>query len=227
MPVFLQIIFKGETDRVVPGEEVLDNMLLDHSVSRWETVAIVLRLVGFMQVLGHAPIQRAKTSKFQTKVKEASRSGCTSVVQPCDDSNLTQVLEEADELEFIGQLFLGQGLEQAEEDQPELGDVQPELCDVEEERLKSQEPESEEEVCAAAEDKVEDVSEGEEAEEDACTADLQAKSKDTRTLSRLVALPLVYGSARRSDFTVAASFSTLSKYEIRALKMAWLSGLRG
>eukprot|EP00971_Amphidinium_carterae_P015228 300509-Amphidinium_carterae.1 len=70
------------------------------------------------------------------------------------------------------------GVEKDEEGQHELGDVEPELGGVEEEEL---------------EEKV----------EDAWVA--EAKSKDTRTLSRFVALRLVYGSARGSDFAAAAS----------------------
>eukprot|EP00971_Amphidinium_carterae_P035441 697753-Amphidinium_carterae.1 len=107
----------------------------------------------------------------------------------CDDSNLT----EADELHLFGQLFPGQGVEEAEEGQDELGDVEPELGDVEEEELQ-------EEACAA-DDEVEDVWEGEEVQEEH-VADVQAESKD---LSRFVALRLVYGSARGSDFAAAAS----------------------
>eukprot|EP00971_Amphidinium_carterae_P084587 1674383-Amphidinium_carterae.1 len=100
MPVFSLIIFKGETDRVVPQTNVPDNMLLDHSASRWQTVATLLRLVGFMQarigdllwmlILDHAPIHASE--EFQTKVKDQFPQltllfldrGCTSVVQPCD-----------------------------------------------------------------------------------------------------------------------------------------------
>eukprot|EP00971_Amphidinium_carterae_P040800 800963-Amphidinium_carterae.1 len=108
-------------------------------------------------------------------------------------SNLTQVLEEADELYLFGQLFPGQGVEEAEEGQLELGDVK-------------EEPELGE---ASFEDEVEDVWEGEEEavqEEDTqiCPVDVPAKS---RTLSRFVSLRLVYGSARRSDFAAAASSS--------------------
>eukprot|EP00971_Amphidinium_carterae_P041934 824048-Amphidinium_carterae.1 len=33
MPVFSQIIFKGETPRVVPGSQVPEHMCLDHSTS--------------------------------------------------------------------------------------------------------------------------------------------------------------------------------------------------
>eukprot|EP00971_Amphidinium_carterae_P115824 2294143-Amphidinium_carterae.1 len=84
MPLFSQIIFKGETARDVPTDDPLENMCLDHSLSQWQTAELETLL------LDHAPIHA--TQEFKTKVAEQFPHvallfldrGCTSVIQPCD-----------------------------------------------------------------------------------------------------------------------------------------------